>query len=555
MRHGYLLALTLVAALTLVGLILKNSVLQVLTADATIINVAGRQRMFSQKVFRLALEIEQASARGAPPEAVSHANTLTATVREWRATHADLRDRPNTRFPGQNSRAVTHLIAAAEVHLFPFADAGDHIASLAATGGASPAEIASDMAILRQQEKNFIEAMEAIVAAYEAESLARVKLLNDIESGLVVACLFTLVLEALLIFRPVLVLLAGTQRRLRAALAALSASERSKSALIQAVPDVVVQVDRARTCRLVHVPDHADLPVLSRLREGRPLEDALPPRAAREITERIELVRRRELTERFELSLPGPANERHLDVRIALAGLDDVLVLLRDITEQRALEREMVTVASEERRRIGYDLHDGLLQQVAGLSLLVGSLDRQIREHEVPDRDLKLLEQIGELIDSTLVEGRRLARAFHPTSFDADGLVSALDELARSLHRLHGVPCLTEVDVGDWQPSSATALELFRIAQEAAGNAARHSGAASIKIRLDREDDHILLSVVDDGVGLERARQVTRGGGLGLRIMSYRAHIIGAKLHVTSNGVSGTIVSCEVPLAAGRDWV
>ncbi|WAS91362.1 histidine kinase [Nannocystis punicea] len=545
--HGYVLALAIVALLCLAGLVLIHGVVHRHVADATLINVAGRQRMLSQKVGKLALEIDRAHASGSAREASSAGAELATALDEWRDAHAILRDRPNARLPGRNSGVVVRLVEAAEVHLLAIAGAG---ARLERSDGASRSAVAAAVSTILAHEPEFLATMEAIVETHERESLAGVQLIRDIESVLVAASLLTLLLEALLIFRPAIRLLAQTQRRLRTALVALATSERSKSALLEAVPDVVLQLDRRRVCRLVHVPPNSDLPALAGPVEGRSLDAILPPAAAREVEAAIARARECELPQRFELALPGRDGERRHEARIALAGLDDVLVLVRDVTEQRALEREVVAAVGDERRRLGRDLHDGLCQHLAGLSLLVGSLAHRAGAGGSCPIDAAALEQVGELIDRALRESRQIARALHPIALEAGGIAGALDDLARSIEALYRVPCGAEVDLGDMQPSMPTATELFRIAQEAASNAARHSGAKKIRICLVGDEDRLLLTIADDGFGMGRKPASSRAGGMGLRIMQHRANVLGARLRIDANAAGGTTVCCELSVGA-----
>jgi len=549
--HGYLLALSLVAVLSITGLVIIASVLWLHSADAEMINVGGRQRMLSQRIAKLAARIEVGLLAGEGPALIAHrADELQRVLDELSEAHVALRDRPNSRFPGPNSASIGERFSELQDHYEALVGATDRVAMAGSGAGVTLAEIADDLAVIRAEEGPFLAEMNAIVGLHERESAALIELINDIERGLVAASLITLLLEALLIFRPALRLLAQTQLRLRTALEALAASERSKSALLEAVPDVVLQIDRRRICRLVHVPVSVDLPTLTASLKGRSLDAALPPLAARALADRISLTRESEVAQRFEITLAAADGERRLEARIALAGLDDVLVLLRDITEQRALEREVVDIASLERRSIGRDLHDGLCQDLAGLSLLVSSMTQRAKSSGPSAVDPAQLAGVGEFIERALRESRQIARALHPIALEEDGLESALGELARSIEALYGVDCVAEVEVGDWPLSIATATELYRIAQEAASNAARHSGASSIELRLTDEDGHLILSIIDDGVGLAQGRPTTRGGGMGLRIMEHRAHVIGAWLRVESREESGTTVTCELPNAA-----
>jgi len=126
------------------------------------------------------------------------------------------------------------------------------------------------------------------------------------------------------------------------------------------------------------------------------------------------------------------------------------------------------------------------------------------------------------------------------------GIVAALHELAANTQDLFGVSChftavsgirLTDIDM---------ASQLYRIAQEAVNNAARHGHAKSIGIRLSRRHGYIVLSIHDNGIGMHRKGSYENG--MGLRIMKHRADVIGAVLQIDSARGKGTTVSCLLPL-------
>ena len=186
--------------------------------------------------------------------------------------------------------------------------------------------------------------------------------------------------------------------------------------------------------------------------------------------------------------------------------------LVRDISDRVTLERELLRVAEEERRRIGQDLHDGLGQMLTGTALIARSLARQVARGELPTKESA--EEVVELIKDADVYARRLARGLAPVELDGEGLSAALERLAKNAQHFFGIACSSEETVdpstSPARLSSEAAANLFRIAQEAVSNAVRHGKARSVQIRLSWTPDYLRLRVHDDGRGFEA--ELVEGG-------------------------------------------
>ena len=214
--------------------------------------------------------------------------------------------------------------------------------------------------------------------------------------------------------------------------------------------------------------------------------------------------------------------------------------VLRDITEVKRLEKEVLETREAEQRRIGQDLHDGLGQELTGLSFLTQNLRRKLADagrDEAAEAD-----RIATLIARTIGQTRELARGLSPVELGADGLAASLRNLAASVHATYGIPCHAACDSSAKVEDHVASVHLYRIAQEALTNAARHASARAIGLRLEAAGPHVVLTVADDGVGLPATAPAHRG--LGLRLMQYRARSIGATLAVRSGPDGGTAVQC-----------
>ena len=239
-----------------------------------------------------------------------------------------------------------------------------------------------------------------------------------------------------------------------------------------------------------------------------------------------------------------------MDLAVSEVELGDRTIftgIVRDISERRRLETEILNVSEQERRRIGQDLHDGLGQMLTGIGLLSQDLARQLEDegHERADDMAEITEHIKEADQYA----RDLSHGLIPVDVEANGLPEALRRLSDNAERLFNVECaFQEVDTA-LVHDNTTATHLYRIAQEAVNNAVRHGDADHVTLRLAAGDEQIRLQVRDDGTGFDED-DVT-DAGMGVHIMNYRARIIGGTLDLNSTLGEGTVVTCTLARTAG----
>lgn len=213
--------------------------------------------------------------------------------------------------------------------------------------------------------------------------------------------------------------------------------------------------------------------------------------------------------------------------------------ILRDISESRTLQKEILEIAAGEQRRIGQDLHDGVGQELTGLGLLAGNLLEEIIKSCPEQTELSQKIVVG--LKRVLGQVRALSQGLLPVEVDGEGLMNALQELAGRISDQAGVRCAFHCDTPVRVDDNAVATHLFRIAQEAVANALTHGKARTIDIGLVVSSGFLRLTVEDDGRGIRRP---AKAGGLGLKIMQYRANLIGARFQVEPGEDGGTLVTC-----------
>jgi signal transduction histidine kinase len=223
--------------------------------------------------------------------------------------------------------------------------------------------------------------------------------------------------------------------------------------------------------------------------------------------------------------------------------------LRHEIAERERLDQEIAEVADRERRRLGQNLHDSLGQHLTGTALAAQVLREKLAARsaaEVADAD-KIVRHIEDGIDVT----RNLARGFFSPELDADGLSVALQGLAENIDERFGVVCVFDGDDGVRVPDATTATQLYHIAQEATMNAVKHAEAHKIDIHLKKNGRRLELTIADDGKGFPQ--KLPEPPGLGLRLMTHGAALIGAKFAVDRNQTGGTTVTCKVALPQGSN--
>jgi PAS domain S-box-containing protein len=221
--------------------------------------------------------------------------------------------------------------------------------------------------------------------------------------------------------------------------------------------------------------------------------------------------------------------------------------IIRDISDRKELERQVLDIATQEQQRIGRDLHDSLGQELTGIAFLTGVLQKGLAARGLPQAEdaAEIVALANQAIDHT----RALVRGLCPVKLDAEGLMLALEQLAEDVKDVHGVRCRfacpDTVLIDDHQ----AATHLYYIANEAVNNALRHGRPRRIDIELRASASRGALSVRDDGVGIASADP---GTGRGMHLMRYRARTVGGSLEVASGAERGTAVTCTFDLKQAR---
>ena len=221
-----------------------------------------------------------------------------------------------------------------------------------------------------------------------------------------------------------------------------------------------------------------------------------------------------------------------------------------DNTHHKRLEKEILQISEMEQRRIGQDLHDGICQHLTGIELMSGVLEQNLEKKA--NANAAQAAQIAAHVRDVIGQTRSLARGLSPVVLESEGLMAALEELAAHTRKLFNVDCSFACETPVFVHDLITATHLYRIAQEAVTNSIKHGKAKKIDISLTSQLERLILSIKDNGSG---AVKIEPGKGMGLRIMQYRAGMIGATLLVQKQPTGGTAVICFMPAPADQTKV
>jgi PAS domain S-box-containing protein len=214
--------------------------------------------------------------------------------------------------------------------------------------------------------------------------------------------------------------------------------------------------------------------------------------------------------------------------------------VMYDMTAKKAMESELARISMLERRKVQYDLHDGVCQHLSAVKMLLAALRDRLegRKHDEAENLTRMADSLGKALE----EAKMTARGLMPLPDEPDALVNALRDLTAYATSISTAACRFSCDSPVLIEGTDVSTQLFLTAQEAVMNALKHAETEVIEISLSERDGQVTLCVADEGSGF--VEESSEDGGFGIEIMEHRAGIIGASLEVTTNNGTGTRVTC-----------
>jgi PAS domain S-box-containing protein len=254
-----------------------------------------------------------------------------------------------------------------------------------------------------------------------------------------------------------------------------------------------------------------------------------------------------DITERkfAEEALRKAHDELEMRVKERTADLADAYNELQQAVEERTrLEQELLDITEKERHRLGLDLHDDLGQRLTGIALMIKALEVKLTKQKLPEAaDAKKLHG---LIDQAINHAHGLAHDLASLDSQDEDISVALKNLAKRAKEMFSIGCrFRSTGQGASLPSNVV-RQFYKIAQEAVTNGIKHGKASQVQIVLANSGEHLVMKVKNNGHPFPDLKE--QSPGMGLRIMRYRANVVGASIDVRADGDEGAIVTCSLPL-------
>ena len=584
LRRLYVLALGAIALAIISGQVLIQDHLRKQTDDSRVVNVAGRQRMLSQRITKQVLllnaKVGQDSLRQVRQQ-------LRRDLWVWQQAHRGLQNGSRRLgLPGQNSTAIQRMFKRVNPHFDSIYNAAVQIANASATQFIAPAP---DLLVqIMRNEKYFVAEMDQIVFQYDAESKAKVNEIKRIEWILLLIALLILLIEFWFVFRPAAIhvrqnlqeLLHSEQEAKRLA-KEMEHLYQAKEESLQELKALNFAVDQAAL--FANCNHNGQLQYLSKKfrqllgYDDQPLHGKFAEIICTDesgqiaIEDAILKARTRINTSEFQIKTQ---DGRYLWLEMSVipvngAGLaQDLLILCSDITyrkdAQQEIERlnqerfdeqmrqqvlrsaQVVEAQEEERKRIARDMHDGIGQMLTALKFNLDALD--LNQGEKTQIKLQKLQELT----VKLIQGVRMVTFnLTPPELSDYGIATALARMASELGKLTGQNIIFE-NSSNFNGRLDTLVEtnLYRITQEAVNNAVKYAKANFIMVRISHTNNMLSIVIDDDGQGFdpEEIEGKNDGSGMGLSFMRERMQFIQGRMFIYSELQEGTRITLNVPL-------
>lgn len=221
---------------------------------------------------------------------------------------------------------------------------------------------------------------------------------------------------------------------------------------------------------------------------------------------------------------------------------------LEVVNQRRQLAPRIIQAQEEERRRVAREIHDGPAQSLANVVLRTEVCEKMLDIDKNAAR--RELQELRATVKNSLQDVRRIIFALRPMALDDLGLIPAISRYLENVKKQHKLNIEMDFSEERWRLDSVSEVALFRIIQEAAQNAVKHAKADKIKVIIEENEQSILVSIRDDGVGFasEEVLKNPKPDSYGLLGMKERVEVLGGQLTIMSKPGRGTEISVHLPL-------
>lgn len=325
----------------------------------------------------------------------------------------------------------------------------------------------------------------------------------------------------------------------------LMESENRWRSLVENAPDFILTVLPNGTIQFINrtLPPLTPKDVI-----GKTIYEFIPKKDQEMVQRALSYVFRTGNSTSYETTSIGPTPETWYITRVGPIKNGNRVIgatlIASDITNRRNVEKTILDTTRQEQQKIGQFIHDGLVQDLAGISLMAKALEKRFK----PTSNLEKhqIQAISKLVTQCISKARDLAHGLQPVDLAPSGLMSALETLSINTEKLFGLKCKFTNDDPILFDDNIVATHIYLIAKEAIHNAIKHGSPNHINISFKRKNGKTILQIDDDGLGFSNKSSENKGKGMGLSIMRYRAKIINASLKIKENKQGGITVKCVI---------
>ncbi len=228
----------------------------------------------------------------------------------------------------------------------------------------------------------------------------------------------------------------------------------------------------------------------------------------------------------YQMSIPG-TGMRDYEARMIASGDDEVIAIVRDITEKKELEKEITNISENERRAIGSNLHDDLGQKLSYLGFLTEMMKQEVQKGAPVD--IKDLDEMIYLISNSIDHVRNISKGLHPVNFETGGFIFAIEELGAEVKKYFNTDLIIDKDFDVNITDETVSSNLYYIIKEAINNSIKHEKAEKINLVFNHDGKNLHILLFNNK---KNSKQSSKDG-MGLKIMKYRADLIGALLRIS----------------------
>ncbi|MBP0905780.1 ATP-binding protein [Mariniflexile gromovii] len=585
----YIIALSTIALSVVLSQILVRKHLNDQQSDSSVINVAGRQRMLSQKLTK---EIVSLTTESSTEERILLKEKIKQTLKVWELSHHALqKGNDSLGLPGKNSAIIKEKFEVLNPTFNTISAASKSIIEKIENVPPLPlSAFIENIESVKENEGHFLQVMDQIVNQYDAEADAKVSWLRTLEMLLMVVTLLILLGEFLFIFWP-------TAKSVRATLADLLIAEKKAKkmafdadelsiskeksikelrALSHAMDETLLFARITPNGALVHIgKKFSRLFKFTKYNMTTNFADIL---SINETEQNIieNLINKHKKTG-WQGEVKGTTKD-NIDVWLEMAIIpfsptddkSELLIIASEITARKAAQLEIARLTKEsfeekmnqqklvssqiienqekEQNRIAKDVHDGIGQMLTGLKYNLESID--IKDI---DKTASKIEHLKELT-SNIIKGVRTATFnLTPPELSDHGIVPAISKLTLELGKLTGknIVLFNKTDFNQ-RLDSLVEINIYRIVQEAINNAIKYADSTHILVSLSHSENILSIVVDDNGKGFDptKVKNIKNGdGGMGMTFMKERIKYIEGRLFLNSEIGKGTRVTLNIPLS------